>query len=180
VKTIITIVSIIAVVGLVLAMYVSANNSEVRLRNAITAKQEANKATFDNMWKQISQVAQVTTEQKNALREIFENHAKARQGGSDDKLVMKWIKESIPNVDTKVYTNLQNIIVSARNSFTNDQVALLDLKREHDNVRTMFPSSLFVGGRPEIKVTLVTSGKTEAAFASGRDDDVNVFGKAER
>lgn len=158
-------------------MYMSYSNQEVRLRNAITARQEANKATFDNMWKQIKQTAEVTDAQKNALLEIFIGHAKARSGSGDDKAVVKWLQESVPNVDVSVYKNLQNIIVAARNSFTTDQLALLDLQREHNNCLTMVPSSFFVGGRPPIKVTLVTSERTDAAFSAGKDDDVSVFSK---
>lgn len=160
---------------LVTMVGVSASNQEVSLRNAITAKQSANKATYDNMWKQIAQVAEVTTEQKNALKEIITEHAKARSGSGDDKAIVKWIHESIPNVDTSVYKNLQNIIVGARNSFTADQVALLDLKRAHDDCLTKFPSSLFVGGRPPIDVQIVTSDRSGNAFASGKDDDVKLF-----
>ena len=166
--------------GLVLVValtWMSANNREVSLRNAITAKQQANQATFDNMWKQIKSAAEVTDAQKNALKEIFVEHAQARSGGGSDKAIVKWLQESVPNVDTTVFTNLQNIIVGARNSFTSDQVALLDLKREHDNVLTVFPSSLFVGGRSHIDVQIVTSEKTERTFASGKDDDVKVFSK---
>lgn len=162
------------VVGL---MWMSANNTEVSLRNSIVAKQRANQATFDNMFKQISQVAEVTDEQTKALKDIFTSHAQARQGDGSDKAIMKWITESIPNVDTKVFQNLQNIIVGARNSFTGDQVALLDLKRAHDDVLTKFPSSLFVGGRSRIDVTIVTSSRTDAAFSAGKDDNTKVFNR---
>lgn len=156
--------------------WVSSNNQEVRLRFAIEAKQKANQATFDNMWKKIAQVAEVTDAQKNALKEIFVEHARARtSGGSTDGSVMKWITESVPNVDVSVYKNLQNIITSARDSFSSDQLALLDLKREHDTLLSVFPSVIFVGGRPRIDVQIVTSGRTDGAFSSGKDEDTKVF-----
>lgn len=156
-------------------VWIGASNTEVSLRNAIGAKQQANTATFDNMYKQIDQVAQVTDEQKNALKEIFIEHARARTGEGSDRAVMKWITESVPNIDTSAYKNLQNVIVGARNSFTGDQVALLDLKREHDNVITKFPSSLFVGGRGKIDVQIVTSERTGKAFSTGKDENTKVF-----
>lgn len=178
-KTLISILAVIGVLGVliltVVGIGISASNQEVGLRNAIKAKQTANQATFDNMWKQIQQTAEVTNEQKNALKDIFIQHAQARTGEGVDKAIVKWISESVPNVDVSAYKNLQNIIVGARNSFTSDQIALLDMKRAHDDVLTKFPSSLFVGGRPSIEVQIVTSERTGAAFSSGKDENVKLF-----
>lgn len=162
---------------LILTLWAATHNGEVGLRNAIKAKQVANQATFDNMVKQISQVAEVTEEQTRALKDIFLGHAAARTGEGSDRAIMKWVTESVPNVDTGVYKNLQNIIVAARNSFTSDQVALLDLKREHDSMLAKFPGSLFLAGRQPMDVTIVTSSRTGQAFSSGKDDDTKVFNR---
>ena len=173
---------ILAVVGVLVlcvfmggCMYVGAHNSEVGLRNAITAKQKDNQSEFDNMWKKIKQTAQVTDAAKNALKEIFVEHAKAR-GGPKGSLAT-WIKESVPNIspDSMPFRTLMNIIVSSRDSWTQRQKELLDLKREHDNVIDKFPSTIFVGSRGKIEVQIVTSGRTEKAFESGKDEDVDVF-----
>ncbi len=173
---------VLAVVGSLLlfgvvgcSMYVSAHNSEVGLRNAIVAKQTDNTSEFDNMWKKIKQTAQVTDAAKDALQEIFIQHASARtQGGGG---LMKWVQESVPNIqpDSMPFRNLMNIITSSRDRWTSRQKELLDLSREHNNVLTKFPSMLFVGSRGKIEVKIVTSGRTEAAFESGVDEDVDVF-----
>ena len=81
------VLGILAVVALFLVVwFVGVMNQEVRLRNAIVAKQRDNTSEFDNMFKKISQVAQVTDAQKNALLEIFKGYAGARsadkEGGS--------------------------------------------------------------------------------------------------
>jgi hypothetical protein len=68
-----------------------------------------------------------------------------------------------------------NIIVSQRDGFKFRQKELLDLKREHDNLIDLFPSSLFVGSRGKIDVIIVTSTRTEEAFKSGKDDDTKLF-----
>jgi len=76
--TIITLTSIAGLIGvgliiiaILFGMGVSFSNKEVVLKNTITAKQTDNKNQMDAMWKNISQVAQVTEAQKNALIEIF-------------------------------------------------------------------------------------------------------------
>lgn len=166
-------VSILLAIGVAFLWGVGVSNSEVRIRNAITAKQRDNQSELDNLQKKIGQTAQVTTAQTKALLDIIVGNAQARtqKGGSLATLV----HEAVPNVDVKVFQNLQNVIAAGRDSWTMRQKELLDLKREHDNVRTLFPGSLVVGSRPEIIVTVVTSDRAEEAFKTGKDNDTKVF-----
>jgi hypothetical protein len=160
----------------VLFYSVSVSNREARLRNQIKAKQVDNNSEFDNLWKKISQVAQVTDAQKHALLDIIVGNAKARAGQGGGSLATA-VHEAVPNVDTKTFENLQNIIAGSRDSWTFRQKELLDVKREHDNMLSTFPSSLVLGllGREPIDVTIVTSGRTKEAFRTGEDNDVEIF-----
>jgi len=161
-------------------MVVGTFNNEVSLRTTIEQKQVDNRNEFDNLWKKISQTAQVTEAQKNALKDILEGYAKARSGGEENKgMIMKWLQESVPNIDTSTFNNLQNIIVGSRDAFTMRQKELLDLKREHDKLLRSFPSNIILSmfGRRPIDVTIVTSTKTEETFKAGKDDDTDVFKK---
>ena len=154
-------------------------NTEVSLRTTIENKITDNKSEFDNMWKKISQVAQVTEGQKEALKEILIGYANARSQGRDGSgSFINALHEAIPNVDTTTFNNLQNIIVGSRDSFTMRQKELLDLKREHDKLLRTFPSNVILGmfGRKEIDITIVTSSRTEKTFED-RKDDVSVFAK---
>lgn len=175
-----------AVVGIVLivciifaSLYFSYNNAETRIRNQINATQVNNKNVYDNAIKTIRQNAEVTTEQAKAVEKILTGYATAR-GGSSGK-VASMLTEAIPDLSTtsQTFINLQNILTAARGKFEHNQKQLLDLKREHDNCLTVFPSSFFTGlaGKQPIEVTIVTSSRTEAAFETGIDDDVNVFKK---
>jgi hypothetical protein len=170
--------SVLLIAIVVGVMWVSANNTEIGLRNAIEAKQMDNTSEFDNMWKKIKQTAQVTDAAKTALQEIFIEHAKARSTGGGGGLA-KWVQESVPNIqpDSMPFKNLMNIITSSRDRWTMRQKELLDLSREHNNVLGKFPSSVFVGSRGKIEIQIVTSGRTKEAFESGEDEDIDVFGK---
>jgi len=171
---------LLLVVGLFVGgSYISYSNKEVGLRNLITAKMTDNRSEYDNMWKKISQIAQVSQKDRESLSELFNGYASARNTGGKNQ-VMTWIKESVPNVDSKTYTNLQNIIASSRDSWTQRQKELIDYNREHDNLITMFPSSLFVGKRGKIEIKIVTSTKTETTFQTGKDDDVDMFADPKR
>jgi hypothetical protein len=153
-------------------------NREVSLRTTIEQKQIDSKNEFDNLWKKISQVAQVTDAQKNAIKEILVGYADARSQGRDGNgSFINALHEAIPNLDLTTFNNLQNIIVGSRDGFTMRQKELLDLKREHDKLLRTFPSNIILGmfGRKPIDVMIVTSTKTEKTFETGKDDDVNVF-----
>jgi hypothetical protein len=172
---VLSVVGLIAFIGLMLLfMSIGYSNSEIRLRNTINAKMQDNQSEFDNMWKKISQIAQVTKKERESLSQLFNDYAKARTGNGNGGELMKWVQESIPNVSPQTYLNLQNIIVASRDSWTFRQKELIDLKREHDNLRLLFPSSLFVGKRPEILITIITSTKTKETFKTGEDNDVNL------
>lgn len=159
-------------------MWVSANNKEVRLRNRLTAQQKANEATFDQTWKVIQQQAGVTTEYKESFRSTFTDIMNARYSGDKNaSTLMKWVKEANPHFDSSLFKTLMNTIEAQRTNFTREQKLLLDLQREHNDVLTTFPSSLFVGGRAPIEVKIVTSGKTNQSFETGEENDVDPFAK---
>lgn len=167
--------SIIMIVGMV----ISYSNQEVILRTTIEAKQKDNTSEFDNMYKKISQVAQVSEKQLAVLKDIFVSYADARTGGKDDQMLMKWVKESVPNVDTTTMNNLQNIIVGSRDAWTMRQKELVDLSREHTKLLRVFPSNFILSilGRKQIDITIVTSSRTDKAFTTGKDEDTEVFKK---
>ncbi len=170
-------VGVLVAIMIVVFSVIGKLNAENALSQTIVAKQRDNQSEYDNMWKKISQVAQVTTAQKEALKEIIMGYAEARTGTGSKGAIMSWIQESVPNVDTSTFNNLQNIITSSRDSFTMRQKELLDLSREHNTMLGQIPwgSILKAMGRNEIEVTIVTSTRTDESFKSGKDDEVNVF-----
>lgn len=181
-KFLIAVISVF-VVGLVfffsvIGYVVSTANYETRLSNRIEAKILDNQSEYDNMWKKISQVAEVTDQQRLALKDIFTEHAQARNGNFQNSLTA-WIHESVPTVDTTTFNNLQNIITSSRDSWTTRQKELLDLSRAHNDLLETMPSSfiLTMFGRKPIKITIITSTRTQDTFTSGTDDNVSVFNK---
>jgi hypothetical protein len=166
--------ALIGLVVMVFMMYMSYSNSEVRLRNAVKAQQEANTTSFDTCWKIIQGQAQVADKYKDSFKEIYVGLMEGRhyeKGGS----LMKFITESNPNFDIKLFEKVSNSIEAQRTAFMRDQQKLIDLKREHDNVLTTMPGSFFVGSRPPVEIKIVTSTKTENVFQTRKEDDVDVF-----
>jgi hypothetical protein len=158
---------------------VGVRNRAVTLHNTYDSKVLANETEFDNMFKKINQVAQVTDASKNALKEVFIGYADARtKGGSKDGSLMKWVTESVPNVDMngQLYKDLMNVIISSRNSWTARQVELVELAREYNLLCDVFPENIvmMICGYTKIDAKIVTSSRTEEAFRTGKDDDTDL------
>ena len=158
-------------------------NGAATLRNQYTSKVSANEASFDNMWKKIQQTSQVPEAQKNAFREIFESYASARTGPNGGGSVMNWIKESIPSPDLSLYKDLMNIITGSRDEWTRNQIELVSISNEYNQRLSVFPSNILLGlfGFQKIDPKVITSSRTENAFKSGKDNDVNLnFGSGKK
>ena len=105
-----------AIVLLLVGIIVSTLNQETDLRTSIVAKQRDNQSELDNTIKKIGQSAQVTTAQKEALKEIIVWNAQARKGGGGS--LATFVTEAVPNVDTSTFNNLMNIITASRDGWT--------------------------------------------------------------
>lgn len=154
---------------------IDTDNTEVSLRTAITAKKSDQEATFDKMWKVLQQKAQVTDQYKQAFADIYPKLIEGRYSQGDGAL-MKWITESNPTFDTKLYENLMNSIEVERNGFLTTQRQLIDLKREHDKLFGTWPYKWFINdGIQPIQITVISSTHAKEVIKSGKDDDVDLF-----
>lgn len=153
--------------------WISATNREVDLRNRAAAQAKENEAVFDTMIKIIAGKAEVSDEYRNAFKEIYPQIINGRY--NDKNLLFKFVQEHNPTFDTSLYKQVSISIEAERKKFLLGQAKLIDIKREHDNLRQKFPSSFFVGSRPEIAINIITSDKAEDVFRTGHDNDAAVF-----
>jgi len=161
---------------IVCMMGISASNSEIELKTQANAQEQVCKNNFDAMFKKIAQIAEVSDQYKEAFKEVYPALIEGRYK-NDGNTLMKWIQESNPNFDTKLYSKLTDVIESSRDSFKHEQDKLADIVREHNNILQKWPSSMFVGGRPALNVTFVSSAKTKETYRTGEENDINVFKK---
>ncbi len=154
---------------------IDTDNSEIGLKTAIDAKKTDQEASFDKMFKVLQQKAQVADQYKESFKEIYPKLIEGRYSQGDGTL-MKWITESNPTFDVSLYKNLMEAIDVERNSFLTTQRQLMDLKREHDNLRQKWPSKWFINDDvKEIAITIVSSSHAKEVIKSGMDDDIDLF-----
>lgn len=178
-KTIIVLSSVIILVAIglmVFSMSISYSNREVKLVNQFNMEMKNREATFDNMFKDISQIAQIADEYKESFKEIYV-HITSERYDKDDGVVMKWIQESNPQFDTKLYDRLANTIEIRRQEFLLVQRKLMDIENQHNNMLDVFPSSLFLSGRQRLDYKVISSTNTKKVMESGVEDDIDLFKK---
>lgn len=164
--------------------YVVESNKEIKLRNQVIGQQDNCKDFYDNMFKSIAQVAQVTEAKKDAAKESFKEIYPALMEGrySNDKggALMKWVTESNPQFDINaalsLYDELARVIEEKRNEFFMEQKKLISYQQQHKNLVQTFPGSFFLD-RDTIAITLITSAKTKEVYATGEENDIDVFQK---
>lgn len=142
------------------------------------AFQKNSEVVFDNTWKKIQQQASVTSEYKESFRNIYVDMMDARyanDSASGKETLMKWITESNPTFDVSLYKTLMNTIEGSRNEFTMEQKKLIDIDRELKTMKVVFPNSLILANKADLGIKLVTSEKTDEAFSTGREDNVDLF-----
>lgn len=175
-KIVLIILLVIGVLGGIIAIYgISISNEEIETRNLGIAQQDNCKGYFDKMFKILKQQAGVTDQYKEAFKDIYPKLMEGRYGNENGGTLMKWIKESNPNFDIKLYDKLMNSIEAQREGFLNEQKKLISINNKHQNLLKRFPSKLFVGKREPLDIQIITSSVTKNVYATGEENDIELF-----
>lgn len=129
------------------------------------------------MWKIIKQEAQVADAYKDSFYKGFKDIIGARYPKERGSSLMNMITEANPNFDPALFGRLMSAIEGQRTNFLRNQKLLQDLQIEHKTLLERLPSSLVVGHRQPVEITIVTSTVADDAFRTKHDDDVGVFAK---
>jgi hypothetical protein len=167
------------IILIVVLMGIGATNSEVELRNQAGAQNKANEVVYDEVWKVLQQKAGILEKWADDFKSVYGTIMEDRYQGekTGPGPTFKWIQEHNPNFTPEMYKDLSIAIEAYRGKFSRVQQRLIDIKREHDNLRMKIPSKWFVGKKPELEINIVTSTKTNSIFRSGVEDDINLFKK---
>lgn len=160
--------------GILLSNYFSYNNQEVALRQQAEAQRVKIESNYDAMWKIISQQAQISSQYKDAFKEIYPDLIAGRYSNGGGQF-MQWIKECNPEFDTNMYKTLMQTVDVKRTEFSKDQQRMADIIREHSTLCQTYPSKWFISNTAPIEYTVISSTRTKTAVETGIDDDVNLF-----
>ncbi len=201
-RTVIALIVCATVIGATLiGTYVGFYNDAVKLENGVKAQFQSNKNTYDAFWKKVTEVAQVPGQYKEDFKDVILGNTEARYGEDGSKAQMQWITEHAVDFDSSMYRKVQTVIESGREDFKQSQDDLLDKQRVYATHLQTFTGSMLAGfaGFPKafpekaklaptddldgdgfltvLDYKIVLSKKTNAAFATGEDEEIDVFGK---
>lgn len=168
-------VGVVAIAGSAIGLY----NNLASQEEGLKAQYKQNQNNYASYVDKLVTSAQVTDNYADDLRKVYKAAMEGRYGADGSKAVFQMLTEQNPNLDPKLYTQLQQLIEAGRNSFEADQKSLLDKKRIYEtNLRT-FPSNIVASmmGFPTAamaEIDIVTSDATEKAFKSKKAEPVQL------
>lgn len=155
--------------------YISANNYGASIEAQLKAERSNNQNILATYYQKIKEAAQVPDMYVEDLKKVTEAAIQGRYGANGSKAVFQWLKEQNPQLDSKIYVKLQQIIESGRDEFKNGQTKMLDVKRQYEAQQGFFWRGLWlrIAGYPKINMAdytpVITEG-VEQAFAKGKED----------
>lgn len=166
--TLIVLLSIIAVIIVVIAMYFSYNNKEIALRKESQAQLGKIETVRDRMFQIIREKANVSSEYKKAFNEIYPKIIAGRyeHGGE----LMKWIQEANPQFDASLYKDVMNAIEVQRTAFTSEQNRMLDIINQRETLIESYPSRWFVRNKTNIDYVPISTSDTKQVMSTRVDD----------
>lgn len=162
------ILSIIAVIIVITAMYFSYNNTEIALRKESQTQNGKIETVRDRMFQVIKEKANVSLEYRKAFNEIYPKIIAGRyeHGG----LLMKWIQEANPQFDLSLYRDVMNTIEIERTAFTAEQNRMLDILNQRTTLIESYPARWFIKNKSEIKYEPISTSDTKRVMATRVDD----------
>lgn len=165
------------------ATVVSFNNTAVAQEADLKAQYGKNQAVFDNTWKTVAQVANVADAHSEKFKEVVIAAVQGRYG-NDKNVLFKAIAEANGGqaLPTDLYLKVQQVIEANNAKFLANQTELLSKKQAYETFLGTFPNSTLASflGFPKAdldKYKIVTSGRTDNAFETGKDEPLMPFGK---
>lgn len=174
-------------------------DSATKLENSTSAQWRNNQNTYDAFWKTVKETAQVPDKYKEDFKQLLVSETAAKYGPEGSKATMQWFQDRQINFDASMYRKVQDIIESGRADFKRSQTELLDKQRKVQDMTQSYWGGVMAkhydfpremkgdfappkdsdsdGKLTVLDYPIVTSARTQKAFQTGQDEEVNVFGK---
>ena len=163
-----------AFVVVAIGSYISVANYGNRAEKEIIYVWENNENILSQYVQKVQEAAQVPSMQRDDLKQVVTEVMAGRYGKDGSKAVFQWIKEQNPQLDSRVYVKLQQIVEAGRDEFKTAQTSLIDAKRSYDtNLGYIWKGFwLSMAGYPKIdlsKYKAISNDYASDAFKTGKE-----------
>lgn len=145
---------------------VGVRDRTIGLENQFVAAKESREALYDNMFKQIQEKFKLTNLERSTAVKLIDGLVAGRSGGN----MFKMVQEQYPQLDQSMFKEVSATISGKRDEFTRSQQNLMQIKKEHTDLRTQTITSFIIGSRPALEFTVVSSSDAKEVMATGTDD----------
>lgn len=159
--------------------YVSANNYGVREEKRIQANYDDMQNILGQYSLKVAEAAQIPDMYRDDVKEVFSEVMTSRYGEGGSKAAFQWLQEQNPNLDSSVYTKIQQIIEAGRNEFQNAQTKFIDIKRAYESSLGYVWRGLWlrIAGFPKIDLAaykIISSDHALHTFEIGKDSGLTL------
>lgn len=165
---------IAAIVLVIAASYISANNYGATVEAQLIAARDNNKNILAQYQQKILEAAQVPDMYKNDLKEVVSAAVQGRYGADGSRAVMQWIKEANIPFDSKLYIKLQEIIQAGRKDFELGQTRMIDIRAGYNVQLGLFWRGFWLrmAGFPKVNMNdfnPITTDRVEDTYKAGKE-----------
>lgn len=166
---------IAAIIGIAVISYISAYNFGNRMEKELVAVRDNNRNILAQYGQKVQEVAQVPGMARDDLVKVVTAAVEGRYGTDGSKATWQWIQEQNPTLDSKMYTQIQQVIEAGRNEFQQNQTRMIDVRRTYETSLGYFWQGMWLrlAGYPKINLAEfkpVSTARADEAFEKGRED----------
>ena len=174
-KSIAIFAGILVFVLFIAGIFISANNTAVKIEEDIIASSKNNENILSNYGKKVMETAQVPEMYRDDVVKVTKETMQGRYGQQGSKAIFQMLTEAQIPMNDKLYVQIQQVIESGRNDFQNGQTMLLDKTRNYKTITRTFPKGFILSmmGFPKIDLTkyeIVIDDRTAQVFATKREE----------
>lgn len=170
---------LVIVIGMAIVSYISAANYGNRMENQLLTKVENNQNIYAQGTQKVIEIAQVPSMYVDDLTKVTQAAIGGRYGADGSKAVFQMLKEQNPQLDSKMYTKIQQVIEQFRDEFKNNQTQMLDIRNTYKTALGTVWQGMWLkfAGYPKTdlsKFDIVTTDKAADAFKTHRDTGIQL------
>jgi hypothetical protein len=165
---------IVSFLAIFIVSYWSAANYGARTEALLKGYRDNNQNILAQYQQKILEAVQVPEMYKNDFKEIIQNEMTGRYGSDGSKATFQWIQERSLNFDSKLYSNLQDMIASGRKDFEQSQTRMIDARIQYETQSGYLWRGFFLSlaGYPKIDLkeyNPIITDRVEETFKNGKE-----------